>query len=115
VLGEPSISGLRANVDGLAAEFGKPIVIAETQYPWTLANGNSPLGDSTGDFAGEKSQIEPGYPATPGGQLSFAAAELSILATAPTGSGRGCSTGRPTGSPACPGSRAPASARLTST
>jgi arabinogalactan endo-1,4-beta-galactosidase len=82
VLDEPSISGLRANVDGLAAEFGKPIIIAETQYPWTLANGNSPLGDSTGDFAWEQSQIEPGYPATPGGQLSF-------VTTAPDGLGAG--------------------------
>jgi len=89
VLDEPSISGLRANVDGLAAEFGKPIIIAETQYPWTLANGNSPLGDSTGDFAWEQSQIEPGYPATPGGQLSFVTDELSILATAPDGLGAG--------------------------
>jgi arabinogalactan endo-1,4-beta-galactosidase len=89
VLDEPAISGLRANVDGLATEFGKPIVIAETQYPWTLANGNSPLGDSTGDFAWETSQIEPGYPATPGGQLSFVTDELSILATAPDGLGAG--------------------------
>ena len=89
VLSEPAISGLRANVDGLATEFGKPIVIAETQYPWTLANGNSPLGDSTGDFAWETSQIEPGYPATPGGQLSFVTDELSILAAAPDGLGAG--------------------------
>ena len=115
VLSEPPISGLRTNVDGLATEFGKPIVIAETQYPWTLANGNSPVGDSTGDFAWEQSQIEPGYPATPGGQLSFVTDELSILATAPTASARACSTGRRTGSPACPGNRAPASARRTST
>ena len=76
-------------MDGLATEFRKPIVIAETQYPWTLANGNSPLGDSTGDFAWETSQIEPGYPATPGGQLSFVTDELSILATAPGGLGAG--------------------------
>ena len=65
------------------------MVQAETQYPWTLANGNSPLGDSTGDFAWETSQIEPGYPATPGGQLSFVTDELSILATAPDGMGAG--------------------------
>jgi len=89
VLSEPAISGLKANVDGLATQFRKPIVIAETQYPWTLANGNSPLGDSTGDFAWETSQIEPGYPATPGGQLSFVTDELSILATAPDGLGAG--------------------------
>jgi arabinogalactan endo-1,4-beta-galactosidase len=89
VLSEPSISQFKANVDGLASEFGKPIVLAETQYPWTLANGNSPLGDSTGDFAWEASQIEPGYPATPGGQLSFVTDELSILAQAPGGLGMG--------------------------
>jgi arabinogalactan endo-1,4-beta-galactosidase len=89
VLSEPAISGLKANVDGLATQFHKPIVIAETQYPWTLANGNSPLGDSTGDFAWEQSQIEPGYPATPGGQLSFVTDELSTLATAPDGLGAG--------------------------
>ena len=44
------ISAMRANVDELATQFHKPIVIAETQYPWTLANGNNPIGDSTGDF-----------------------------------------------------------------
>jgi arabinogalactan endo-1,4-beta-galactosidase len=89
VLSEPPISGLRKNVDGLATEFHKPIVIAETQYPWTLANGNTPIGDSTGDFAWEPSQLEPGYPASPGGQLSFVTDELSILAEAPDGLGAG--------------------------
>jgi arabinogalactan endo-1,4-beta-galactosidase len=89
VLDEPDIAGLRQNVDGLATEFHKPIIVAETQYPWTLANGNSPLDDSTGDFAWEQSQMEPGYPATPGGQLSFVTDELSILALAPDGLGMG--------------------------
>jgi arabinogalactan endo-1,4-beta-galactosidase len=89
VLSEPPISDFRANVDGLATEFHKPIVLAETQYPWTLANGNSAVGDSTGDFAWETSQLSPGYPATPGGQLSFVTDELSILATAPDGLGAG--------------------------
>ncbi|HEX8005070.1 MAG TPA: glycosyl hydrolase 53 family protein [Trebonia sp.] len=84
-----AISAMRANVDGLATEFGKPIVIAETQYPWTLANGNSPLGDSTGDFVWQTSQLSPGYPATPGGQLSFVTDELSILAQVPDGLGTG--------------------------
>jgi arabinogalactan endo-1,4-beta-galactosidase len=83
------MSGMRANVDGLAKQFGKPIVIAETQYPWTLANGNSPLGDSTGDFVWQTSQLSPGYPAAPGGQLSFVTDELSILATVPGGLGAG--------------------------
>ncbi len=83
------ISAMRTNVDTLAVKFGKPIIIAETQYPWTLANGNSPLGDSTGDFVWETSQLAPGYPASPGGQLSFVTDELSILAQVPDGLGAG--------------------------
>jgi arabinogalactan endo-1,4-beta-galactosidase len=83
------ISAMRANVDELATQFHKPIIIAETQYAWTLANGNSPLGDSTGDFVWQTSQLSPGYPASPGGQLSFVTDELSILAQVPDGLGAG--------------------------
>ena len=78
------IASMRQNVDALAGQFHKRIVIAETQYPWTLANG-----DSTGDFVWQPSQIPPGYPASPGGQLSFVSDELSILAQVPGGLGAG--------------------------
>ncbi len=61
-----TMSQMRANVDALATQFHKKIVIAETQYAWTLANG-----DSTGDFVWQTSQVSAGYPASPGGQLSF--------------------------------------------
>jgi arabinogalactan endo-1,4-beta-galactosidase len=84
-----TISAMRQNVDALAAQFHKPIVIAETQYPWTLANGNSPIGDSTGNFVWQPSQLSTGYPASPGGQLSFVTDELSILAQVPGGLGAG--------------------------
>jgi len=84
-----TISQMRANVDALATQFGKPIIIAETQYAWTLANGNEQPGDSTGDFVWQPSQISAGYPATPGGQLSFVNDELSILAQVPNGLGMG--------------------------
>jgi arabinogalactan endo-1,4-beta-galactosidase len=83
------ISAMRQNVDALATQFHKPIIIAETQYPWTLANGNNPVGDSTGNFVWETSQLSPGYPASPGGQLSFVSDELSILAQVPDGLGAG--------------------------
>jgi len=83
------ISAMRQNVDALATQFRKRIVIAETQYPWTLANGNNAIGDSTGDFVWETSQLSPGYPASPGGQLSFVSDELSILAQVPDGLGAG--------------------------
>ncbi len=84
-----AISAMRQNVDALAGQFHKKIVIAETQYPWTLANGNSPIGDSTGNFVWQPSQLSPGYPASPGGQLSFVTDELSILAQVPDGLGAG--------------------------
>ena len=83
------ISAMRANVDALATQFGKPVVIAETQYAWTLANGNSAIGDSTGDFVWQPSQLSAGYPATAGGQLSFVSDELSILAQVPDHLGLG--------------------------
>jgi len=84
-----TISQMKANVDALATQFGKPIIIAETQYAWTLANGNEQAGDSTGDFVWQPSQISAGYPASPGGQLSFVNDELSIIAQVPNGLGMG--------------------------
>lgn len=89
ILGDGPLADLKANVDNLATVFHKPIMIAETQYPWTLANGNNPPGDSTGNFAWEPSQLNPGYPASPGGQFSFLTDEVSIMATAPDGLGAG--------------------------
>jgi arabinogalactan endo-1,4-beta-galactosidase len=75
-----SLTDLRTNVDDLATRYGKQIVIAESQYAWTLAQG-----DFTGDFVWQPSQLEVGYPATPGGQLSFYNDLLSILAQVPDG------------------------------
>jgi arabinogalactan endo-1,4-beta-galactosidase len=79
-----SLSDLRANVDELATQFGKPIVIAETEYSWTLANG-----DALGNDTWQASQLIDGYPASPGGQLSMLNDELSILAAVPNGLGAG--------------------------
>ena len=75
---------MRANVDALAVSYGKPIVIAESQYPWTLAGG-----DSTGNFVWQSSQVSDGYPANPAGQLSFYNDVLSILAQVPDHLGLG--------------------------
>jgi arabinogalactan endo-1,4-beta-galactosidase len=73
-----TLSQMRANVDDLAVRYHRRIVIAESQYAWTLANG-----DSTGNFVWQASMLSPGYPATPGGQLSFYNDLLSILAQVP--------------------------------
>jgi arabinogalactan endo-1,4-beta-galactosidase len=79
-----TISQMRANVDALATQFHKQVMIAETQYAWTLANG-----DSTGNFVWQPGQVSAGYPASPGGQLSFVADEVSIIAQVPDGLGAG--------------------------
>ena len=47
-----TLSQMKANVDALATQFHKKIVIAETQYPWTLANGNSPSGTAPATSCG---------------------------------------------------------------
>ena len=56
-----SLAGLRSNVDELATQFHKPIVIAETEYSWTLANGDG-LGNSHlgGEPADRRLPGEPG-------------------------------------------------------
>ena len=79
------VEAMRQNVDELATQYKKPLVIAESQYAWTLAAAN----DSTGNFVWQTSQLEPGYPDTPGGQLSFYNDMLSILAQVPDHLGLG--------------------------
>jgi len=78
------VAAFRDNVDKLATQFGKDIVVAETQYAWTLANG-----DTTGNFVWQASQAEGGYPISRGGQLSLDSDLLSILAQVPGGHGAG--------------------------
>jgi arabinogalactan endo-1,4-beta-galactosidase len=75
---------MRHNVDDLASRYQKPIVIAESQYPWTLA-----AGDSTGNFVWQTSQLADGYPDTPGGQVSFYNDLLSIVHEIPNHLGAG--------------------------
>ncbi|MFL6141427.1 MAG: glycosyl hydrolase 53 family protein [Labedaea sp.] len=79
-----TLTQLRHNVDDLSARYGKDVAIAETQYGWTLKQG-----DSTGNFLWQESQVVPGYPATPGGQLAFVSDLASIIAAVPGDRGLG--------------------------
>jgi arabinogalactan endo-1,4-beta-galactosidase len=79
-----TLSDMRANVDDLATRYHKPIILAESQYAWTLANG-----DRLGNSVWQASQVDAGYPASPGGQLSFYNDALSILAQVPNHLGQG--------------------------
>lgn len=61
-----SLSDMTNTLDQLAARYHKPILIAETAYPWTL-NYN----DNVGNIVGQSNQLLPGYPATVNGQKSY--------------------------------------------
>jgi arabinogalactan endo-1,4-beta-galactosidase len=79
-----SITQLRTNIDDLAVRYNKDVMVVETQYGWTLDNG-----DDLGNFLWEASQVVPGYPVSPGGQLAFVSDVVSALAAVPGGHGAG--------------------------
>ena len=79
-----NLSALRTTLQNTASSYGKPIVIAETAYPWTLQ-----WYDNTHNFVGEAGQLLSGYPATPEGQQAFLRTLLDELAALPDGLGQG--------------------------
>lgn len=72
-----SLADLKGNMGDLAVRYGRDLLIAETQYPWTLENG-----DQLSDFVWTASQLPDGalYPATPQGQAGYYEALRDILA-----------------------------------
>jgi arabinogalactan endo-1,4-beta-galactosidase len=50
---------LQADLNGLTAKFGKPALVAETTYPFTLTSNDS----STSLSFSTSSELDPGYPA----------------------------------------------------
>jgi arabinogalactan endo-1,4-beta-galactosidase len=79
-----TLSNLRANMNDLAVRYDRDVAVVETQYGWTLANG-----DTLGNFLWQDSQLLPGYPATPAGQTAFLNDLLSINAAVPGHHGAG--------------------------
>jgi arabinogalactan endo-1,4-beta-galactosidase len=80
------MSALQANLNDLSPRYGKDIIVAETAYPWTLADGDD-LVNSLADA----SQLPDGalYPPTPQGQASYFEALRSVLLQVPNGRGVG--------------------------
>ena len=56
-----TLAELQANLRDVTARYGKDVVVAETAYPFTLADE-----DGWGNIIGDESLLIPGYPATPG-------------------------------------------------
>lgn len=63
--GKP-VDTLSTIISGLNSKFRKPVVIAETSYPFTLG-----WNDYTHNVVGTINQLHDGYPATPDGQYQF--------------------------------------------
>lgn len=78
------LSALQANLNDLAPRYHKDIVVVETAYPWTFADGNG-----YPNIVGPGTALGAPYPATPDGQLDYLRAILSILGQVPEGRGRG--------------------------
>ena len=83
---------LQTTLDDLAATFGKPVLVAETAYPWTLANGDS----ETNSVTSTNTTLDAGYPATPAGQAANFRDVLSVVQAVPNGLGWGAFYWEPT-------------------
>ncbi|GIH15336.1 glycoside hydrolase family 53 protein [Rugosimonospora africana] len=79
-----TFSGLQTTLADLASRYGKPIVIAETAYPFTLGNA-----DSQGNNISSSSQLTSGYPATEAGQRTNFLAVINAIKAVPNGRGLG--------------------------
>ena len=76
---------LRANMNDLAARYGKEIVVAETAYPYTLADGDN----SGGNIAGPERTQKGGLPATVANQMLVTQTVMNTVAQVPGGKGLG--------------------------
>jgi arabinogalactan endo-1,4-beta-galactosidase len=83
---------LQTDLDDLSAEFDKPVMVAETAYPWTLTTDDS----STALSFDDSSELDPGYAATPAGQAANFQDVLSVVQAVPDGLGLGAFYWEPT-------------------
>lgn len=91
------LSGLQANLNDIAARYGKPVLVVETGYPFTTGND-----DHQGNMV-TSPQPYSGYPATPEGQAAMVRAVMNVVKAVPNGRGLGVLYWEPTWT-AVPGS-----------
>ncbi|MFJ2088888.1 arabinogalactan endo-beta-1,4-galactanase [Streptomyces sp. NPDC087901] len=78
------LEGAAANMADITARYGKPCLIAETGYPFTLDSE-----DATNDIMNSPAQLTDGYPATPEGQAAWMRAVADLAAAVPGKQGLG--------------------------
>ena len=79
-----SLGDLQWNLNDISARYSKDVVVAETAYPFVLADD-----DGWGNIIGLPNQLVAGYPATPEGQAANQRDVLSIVRAVPGGRGLG--------------------------
>ncbi|MEV4407033.1 glycosyl hydrolase 53 family protein [Actinoplanes sp. NPDC049598] len=81
-----SVAELEANLTDSATRYGKPILLAEISYPWTLADG-----DGRGNIVTEATLLPDAdqFPPTPAGQAALYERVRQILLAVPHGRGLG--------------------------
>ena len=82
---------LQTDLDGLAAKYGKPVMVAETAYPWTMDNASG-----VNSVTSVQHDAGPGLPATPAGQAENFRDVLSVVQAVPGGLGLGAFYWEPT-------------------
>lgn len=79
-----TMNQLRTNMNDVAARYGKDVMVVETAYAWTLADG-----DGRGNIFLSSHANESGYPATVAGQTRFLRDLQDAIADVPNDRGRG--------------------------
>jgi len=79
-----SLGDLQFNLNDVTARYSKDVFVAETAYPFTLADD-----DGWGNIIGTPDQLVAGYPATPEGQAANQRDVLAIVRAVPNGRGLG--------------------------
>lgn len=79
-----TLEDLRGNLEATAKRFGKPIVVVETAYPWTLSEG-----EGRTFIVNNEEQLHQGYPATVEGQAHYLRDFISLIEQTPDDLGYG--------------------------
>lgn len=109
---QADLAALQNNLDRLAARYGRPVLIVETSYPWTLADTTSASWVNTATTLPDGQA----YPATESGQAAYYTALRNVVRAVPDGRGLGLLVWEPgwlPGVAAVPGRPTPAFANLT--
>jgi arabinogalactan endo-1,4-beta-galactosidase len=79
-----SLDSLSTTLKAIINKYQKPLIIAETSYPFTLL-----WNDNTSNIVGNVSQLIPSYDATPDGQNAYTKALIDLMKNLPNQQGLG--------------------------